>query len=208
MTESSWKISGEYMESCNCDYLCPCIYTNPQGAATNDDCQAMMVFRIDQGRVDDVDLGGLCFAMVIKTGKVMADGNWTYACVVDERANPAQREALAAIVSGERGGVPGMIRQNLVTDFRGVEYSPIDFEMAGETRSTEIPGILSFAVEGVTSRNRSGKPYYLDNTGHPANTRLALAKAKSLIIKGFGFDLEMVDQGNNGHYAPFDWSDR
>ena len=30
MSGTNWQISGEYMESCNCDYLCPCIYTNPQ----------------------------------------------------------------------------------------------------------------------------------------------------------------------------------
>ena len=31
MAEQNWSLRGEYMESCNCDYLCPCIYTNPQG---------------------------------------------------------------------------------------------------------------------------------------------------------------------------------
>ena len=29
MADVKWAIRGEYMESCNCDYLCPCIYTNP-----------------------------------------------------------------------------------------------------------------------------------------------------------------------------------
>ena len=38
MTESNWEIAGQYMESCNCDYLCPCIYTNPQGPATHEHC--------------------------------------------------------------------------------------------------------------------------------------------------------------------------
>ena len=28
MSKQAWKLSGEFMESCNCDYLCPCIYTN------------------------------------------------------------------------------------------------------------------------------------------------------------------------------------
>ncbi len=28
MAETNWKLTGEYMESCNCDYLCPCIFTN------------------------------------------------------------------------------------------------------------------------------------------------------------------------------------
>jgi len=34
MPEQNWTMRGQYMESCNCDYLCPCIYTNPQGPAT------------------------------------------------------------------------------------------------------------------------------------------------------------------------------
>jgi len=28
MAQKTWELSGEYMESCNCDYLCPCIFTN------------------------------------------------------------------------------------------------------------------------------------------------------------------------------------
>ncbi len=44
MPDQNWTMRGEYMESCNCDYLCPCIYTNPQGPATHDHCIAVMVF--------------------------------------------------------------------------------------------------------------------------------------------------------------------
>ena len=67
MPEPEWTLRGEYMESCNCDYLCPCIYTNPQGAATNDDCTAVMVFRIDDGRSGPLRLDGLSFALVIRS---------------------------------------------------------------------------------------------------------------------------------------------
>ena len=49
MSEPEWSLRGEYMESCDCDFLCPCIYTNPQGPATNEHCTAVMVFRIDDG---------------------------------------------------------------------------------------------------------------------------------------------------------------
>jgi len=114
MPEQDWSLSGEYMESCNCDYLCPCIYTNPQGPATNDHCTAVMVFRIDEGRSGPLRLAGLKFALVIRAGKVMADGNWIFGIVVDEAANPLQRPALAAIAGGEAGGPPGMIRQNQI----------------------------------------------------------------------------------------------
>jgi hypothetical protein len=193
------------MESCNCDYLCPCIYTNPQGPATNDHCTAAMVFRIDEGSCEGTRLDGLKFALVIRSGKVMADGNWVFAGVVDEQADDAQRQALAAIVSGEAGGPPSLIRQNLVSDFRGVAFKPIEFNLDGLKRSVTIPDILAFEIEGVTPRRRSDEPVYLDNTSHPANRRLALARSKETHVHGFGLDMDIVGKGNNGHFAPFAW---
>jgi hypothetical protein len=86
MAEKTWELSGQYMESCNCDYLCPCIYTNPQAAATHEHCYALMVYRIDRGRHGAVSLDGLKFALVIRSGRVMADGGWVFGVVVDESA--------------------------------------------------------------------------------------------------------------------------
>ncbi|WP_421996466.1 DUF1326 domain-containing protein [Reyranella sp.] len=206
MPDKSWEIAGEYMESCNCDYLCPCIFTNPQAPATHDHCTALMVYRIDRGRRGDVVLDGLKFALVIRSRRVMADGDWVFGVVVDDKASEAQRKALAAIAGGEAGGPPQMIRDNLVSDFRGVEFHPIAFTMDGLRRAAAIPGVLAFEIEGVASRNRSGEPYFIDNTAHPANRRLALARASKTEVQGFGLSLGLAGKGNNGHFAPFAWS--
>ena len=206
MAEKAWELSGQYMESCNCDYLCPCIYTNPQGEATHEHCYALMAYRIDRGRHGTVSLDGLKFAFVIRSGRIMADGGWVFGVVVDESASEAQRKALAEIVGGKAGGPPQMIRDNLVKDFRGVRYKPIDFTADGLRRITDIPGVLSFEIEGVASRNRSGEPFYIDNTAHPANRRLALARSKKTEVQGFGLGLSLAGKGNNGHFAPFAWA--
>ena len=206
MAQQTWTMRGEYMESCNCDYLCPCIYTNPQGPVTYDHCTAALVFRIDEGSCGDVKLDGLKFALLIRSGKVMADGNWIFAGVVDERANDAQRQLLTEIVSGDAGGPPAFIRANLVSDFRGVAFKPIEFNLEGLKRSTVIPDVVSFEIEGVASRNGGGEPFYIDNTGHPASRRLALARAKQMRMHGFGLDLDIAGKGNNGHFAPFAWA--
>jgi len=66
MAQQQWTMLGEYMESCNCDYLCPCVYTNPQGPVTYDHCTAALVFRIDAGSYGDTKLDGLSFALVIR----------------------------------------------------------------------------------------------------------------------------------------------
>ncbi len=206
MPHAKWKIDGEYMESCNCDYLCPCIYTNPQAPVTHDQCTSLQVYRIGNGHFGEVKLDGLAFALVIRSGRVMADGNWVLGVVIDERANPAQRDALGAIASGQAGGIPARIRDVLVSDFRGVEMRAIEFRMDGLKRSAAIPGLLEFAIEGVASRAGNGEPLYLDNTSHPAGRRLALARSSETHVHGFGLELDMTARGNNGHYAPFSWA--
>jgi len=206
MQAEKWKLSGEYMESCNCDYLCPCIYTNSHGPVTHDHCISIQVYRVDDGHYGDTRLDGLKFALFIRSGKVMADGNWAFAGVVDENADNAQRKALAAIASGEAGGPPALLRDNLVSDFRGVEFRPIEFNMAGLGRSASIPDFVSFAIEGVASTSEIGSPLYVDNTQHPANRRVALAQATQFHVDGFGFDVDIVGKGNNGHFAPFTWA--
>jgi hypothetical protein len=206
MKAPAWKLSGEFMENCNCDYLCPCIYTNSKGQVTHDQCTSIHVYRIDHGHFGGVSLDGLKFALVIRAGKVMADGNWIFAGIVDAAADDAQREALTAIVSGEAGGAPALIRDTLVSDFRGVEVKPIEFRVDGLSRAAEIPGAVSFTIDGFPSTVAHGEPLHIDNTEHPANQRVALAQARETHIHVFGLDVDLVGKGNNGHFAPFSWA--
>ena len=207
MAEQNWTLRGEYMESCNCDYLCPCIYTNPQGPATHDHCTAFMVFRIDEGRSGATRLDGLKFALVIRSGKVMADGNWIFGVVVDEAADPAQRQALGAIAErrGRRhpGGDPAepgrrFPRRRVSADrFRHRRADPPRSRSRGSFRSRSKASLRATAA---------ATRIYIDNTGHPANRRLALARSKETHVHAFGLDLDLGGQGNNGHFAPFSWA--
>jgi hypothetical protein len=206
MPETKWELNGDYMESCNCDYLCPCIYTNPQGEVTHDHCTALMVYRITYGHFGSIRLDGLKFALVIRSGKIMADGDWIFACVGDADADDGQRAALTEILAGRAGGRPAMIHENLVSDFRGVAFSEMTFEADGLNRSTKIDKVFSFAIKGVASRTGSGLPITIDNTAHPANSRLALARTDEVHLNAFGLELEMSGLGNNGHFAPFTWA--
>lgn len=49
------------------------------------------------------------------------------------------------------------------------------------------------------------EPMYLDNAPHPANKRLALAKAVRSHLHAFGLDWDDASGRNNGHFAPFNW---
>jgi hypothetical protein len=72
-------------------------------------------------------------------------------------------------------------------------------------RSVSIPGVLDIAVEGIAGAKQN-EPIYLDNVGHPAAQRLALAKASRSHLHAFGIDWDDTSGRNNGHFAPFAWS--
>ena len=63
MANPTWSASGDYFETCTCDYLCPCLSSNLTAPPTKGDCVFAFAFRVDHGRFGDVSLDGLCFAL-------------------------------------------------------------------------------------------------------------------------------------------------
>lgn len=204
MADDKWRLTGEYFETCNCDYLCLCQETKGQGVPTKGECIAPLFFQIEKGNLGATSLDGLAFAVIIRTPGAMADGNWKIGLILEERARPDQRAALERIGRGELGGVPGRLKL-LTGEFAGIEYLPIRFEKSGMSRAVKIGKALDQAIEGVPGRGDPSQPIFLDNTGHPANNRLALAKATRSHLHVFGTDWDQADGLNNGHFARFDW---
>jgi hypothetical protein len=204
MAGPEWKVSGDYFEACSCDSVCPCPTSGLAARPTKDVCDAGLVFHIERGSHGTTSLDGLSFAVLLHTPGPMIAGNWTVGLVVDERATPAQRDAIVAIGSGQAGGPMAAVGP-LVTRFAGVESRPITIERGPMRRSVSIPGLLDIAVEGIPGASPT-EPIYLDNVGHPAASRLALAKASRGHMHAFGINWDDTSGKNNGHFAPFSWS--
>jgi hypothetical protein len=162
------------------------------------------VFHIERGQYDNLKLDELNFAVVAHVpGPTMADGNIAVGFITDERATAEQQQALVQIGSGQGGG-PMAALGPLVSQVLGVEAKPIDFKLEGMRRSVSIPGMLDQTIEGVAGADPN-EPLYMDNTVHPVNTRLALAKAVSSHLHAFGIEWDDDSGRNNGHFAPFNW---
>jgi hypothetical protein len=204
VANTSWEVSGDYFETCSCDFLCPCIISNLAARPTQGYCAVAMVFHIDRGRHGSTTLNGLNFAVVARTPQEMGKGNWSVGLIADERATLEQQQALTAIATGQAGG-PMAGLAPLIGTFLGVEAKPIRFEKNGMSRSVSVPGVLDEALEGVAGAANPAEPVYLDNTLHPANSRLALAKAVRSHLHAFGLDWDDTSGKNNGHFAPFNW---
>ena len=204
MANPAWQVSGNYFETCSCDYVCACILTNMTAKPTKGACHFAMAFQIERGRFGTTALDGLGFAIVGMTPGVMAEGNWKVGLVIDERATQEQTDAIRGIGSGQAGG-PVSALGPLVGSFLGVEKKPIRFERSGLHRKVTIPGVLEQEAEGVPSAPKAGEPLYLDNTAHPANARLALMHPLRSKLTVFGLNWDDASGKNNGHFAPFNW---
>jgi len=101
---TNWHIEGQYMETCNCAYICPCIGSNLAALPTEGDCKAAIAMKIDTGEKDGVSLDGLALVVLLYSPGAMADGNFKVGLIIDENADEAQTAALGEIVSGAAGG--------------------------------------------------------------------------------------------------------
>jgi hypothetical protein len=199
----AWQISGQYMETCSCELLCPCITSNLAATPTEGDCKAALGMRIDKGSKDGVSLDGMQFMLLLQSKGPMGAGNMTVGLIVDSGASPEQVDAITAIASGAAGGPMAMLAP-LVGNFAGVERAPVSVTQEGHTWSARAGDLIDESCEALL--NMDGQPIAIDNVSHPLNTRLGLAKATKSQFRAFGIDWDDSTGTRNGHYAPFAWS--
>src|ERR671928_212455 len=93
----AWSVEGRYFENCPCDVPCPCTVSLALGADT-ERCTPVLVFHIDAGEVDGVDVSGLNVVAVADTPRGMSEGGWRLGVVIDEAASDEQAGKLLAEV--------------------------------------------------------------------------------------------------------------
>ena len=133
--KTKWNFEGDYLQACNCDYGCPCEFSAPP---TKGFCDGAGAWRIQTGQFGDVKLDGLHLAFAAHWPKAIHEGNGTVCIFVDEKANPAQRDALLQIASGKAGGLPFEILASTFSKLLDPVFVPFQFQMNGRNSSVRI----------------------------------------------------------------------
>lgn len=199
-----WRLEGTYFENCPCDMVCRCTTSGLTMPADAERCRVVLVYHIDSGEVDGVDVSGLTVAMLADTPRVMADGNWRVRMFMDAAASEEQADKLGAVFFGQLGGGPealsGLIRGNL-----GVEVAPIEYADDGRRHRVRIGDLAEIEIEDfVPPQTPEGEVSKLTGVFHPANSTLTITRATTSRFNAFG--LEFSHEGKNGHSAPFSWA--
>jgi hypothetical protein len=174
-----WMLRGAEYANCNCAWGCPCQF----GAkTTHGHCEAVVAGHIEEGSFNETKLDGLDWALLLYWPGEIAEGNGKEQVVIDERADPAQREGLRKILHGEStapGATHFFVYNSTMSTVLDTLYVPIELsiDVDGRTASLQIADL----VESV------GAPIISAFSGNPVRSRIDLPG---------GFEYTIAEMGN------------
>jgi len=174
-----WEIRATEFSNCNCAYGCPCQFN---ALPTHGNCDAVVCQEISEGHFGDVKLDGLRFGGVFSWPGAIHEGKGKVQPFVDERASPAQREAILKIMSGQDADPMATIFAVFATTYEKVYdpiFAPIEFEVDVDARRARC------VVRGVAQV--AGEPIKNPVTGSEHRVRIDIPH---------GFEYELAEMGS------------
>ena len=161
-----WMIRGSEFTNCNCAFGCPCQFNSP---STNGTCVAIASAHIAEGNFNDISLDGLSFVLLLKWPGEIAEGNGEQQLIIDERANPEQREAIRKIAHGESttpGATHYFVFNSTMSKVHDTLFAPIDMSIDVDSRKGHIK------IEGMVES--LGTPLIDPFSGEESRARIHL----------------------------------
>jgi len=134
MASTKWSFEADYLQACNCEYGCPCEFQAPPSLGF---CEGVGAWRISRGSFGEIPLAGLAIAFAAHWPKALHLGGGTAALYFDERATPAQRDALVAIATGKAGGMPFELIVTTISTVLPFQFVPFTFHLNGKNSSVQ-----------------------------------------------------------------------
>lgn len=150
MPNTDWRLKGEWLKACSCDYGCPCDFN---ARPTQGWCKGLLGMHVTEGHFGNVKLDGITFFVTVDFPGPLHEGNGTIQPIVDARATPEQRDALFQIMSGKHSaeGTIFHIVSLIVTKMLDPVFAPIELKFDYDKRRARlsIPGVLETDVEPI-----------------------------------------------------------
>lgn len=204
MNQSMWRIKGENVSTCNCDWGCPCQFN---ARPTHGFCEAFVGIRINEGHYGDVNLNGVLFATAGKWPGALHEGNGTMQLVIDANTSPEQRSALLEIASGKNGGTFFEIISAVCPNVLQPVFARIHFETDRESRKASVwaEGVGQCLVEPI--RNPVTGEEHRARINLPAGFEFQVAEVANAVKISVTAPevLRMEHNGCHAHLSEIDW---
>ena len=174
-----WEFKGRELVNCTCEYGCNCQFN---ALPDKGHCHAVAAIQIDEGTHGDTRLDGLKITALFKWPGPVHEGHGEALAFVDERADPAQREALLKIMTGQD------------TDPFATVFAV--FASTIETMHEPVVAPIDFEVDVEGRRGRLRIDGYVEMTGEPIRNKVTGAESRAQIRLPDGFEYEVAEIGS------------
>lgn len=174
-----WELKGRELVNCTCEYGCNCQFN---ALPDKGHCHAVAGIAIDDGHLGDVRLDGLNIAAIFKWPGPIHEGNGEAIAFIDRRADPAQREALLRILTGQ-----------------DTDPFATMFAVYASTVTTMHEPVFTDVEVQVDVDGRKGRvfvPDYIETTGRPIRNPVTGAEARARIDLPDGFEYAIAEIGS------------
>lgn len=138
MAAVAWNMEADYVQSCNCDFGCPC---NFNGRPTPGNCEALVAYHIRRGEFAGTRLDGITFARLLWWPRAIHEGNGVSRVYVDRAASPQQVQAIEQIVSGKHGGGVWEVFAKTMAKELPIRQAKIDLSLDGYRSRFSVEGV-------------------------------------------------------------------
>jgi hypothetical protein len=198
-----WRISGTYLEACNCDAICPCrtVGGRKGGRSTEGVCTGALSWQIEEGAAGEADLAGLRVVLALRYDDDEPGSPWDFHLYLDERGDDSQRQALEGIFLGRLGGTPQLQFPWVWKKSRLLGVRPVAIEI------DHTPGRGLFRAGGqVAVRVREPfadtEPVTCVIPGHHRGGREVIADRLAVADEGLAFEVS----GRCGYESTFSYT--
>ena len=204
----AWNLTGEMVETCSCNMLCPCWYAVKELMVMDQGwCGTTLLFRTWDGRADGIDLSGRTLVLAaLFPGPTLFDGNATGRVYIDEAASETQRAALEAIFQGKKGG-PMEILASLTPTWLPTQITKVEVQ---EENGTVSAAVGSFGqINSRRLKNEAGQPMTMQNVGFAVALQFENSTAELAPSAGtqwFDPDLPQQWASKSGAVGRFTWN--
>jgi len=106
MVSEQWRLAGQVLVTCNCDWGCPC---NFNALPTAGKCEGGWTWHVENGSYMNTTLDGLNFSVYVNWPGAIHEGNGEALILIDQQATDEQRSAIERLIGGEVGGPWGVL---------------------------------------------------------------------------------------------------
>jgi hypothetical protein len=199
---TKWHLRGLYLDSCNCDWGCPCQFN---AKPTYGNCEGLSAIHISEGKYGSVKLDRLNFIWIGSWPGPIHEGHGRASIYIDDKATDEQFSELSKIITGRAKGSAFDVYGMTLDHFEEPKRVKMTFQTKGIRSQIQAEGIGESHLEPIKNpvTGKDHRIFIELPSGGFESARMDMASSRKLVVND-GY-LNFRYEGTYGSVQEISW---